>query len=299
MGHDHSHSHVHFSNGELNKKAGMLAISVATVLILVKLYAWAQTDSLSIFSSLIDSSLDIATSLINFLAITYALKPADDDHPYGHDSIEDIVGLLQSAVIFGGGLFILYEGLQRFYHPVEVVNNDLGIGIMLFSILATLGLVIIQKIIVQRTKSLVVASDSLHYTSDVLSGALIILSLYLTKNHVLSFIDPILAILIAIYISHGAIKIGKRAFDNLMDKEIPEKDKMRIIEIINANKKHNGFHDFKTRTNGNKMFIQFDLEMNGGLTLQQAHDISMEVMHAIQSEYPISEVTIHFDPEKD
>ncbi len=296
----HNHSHIHTdANGKMNLKAGMLAISVAGTLMLIKLYAWIQTDSLSIFSSLIDSSLDVATSLINFLAITYALKPADDDHPYGHDSIEDIVGLIQASFIFGGAFFILYEAMQRLHSPVVVSHNTLGINIMIFSILATLALVVVQKIIVRRTKSLVVEADSMHYVSDIFSGLLIILSLYLTKNSELSFIDPILAVLIAVYISHSAIKIGRRAFDNLMDKEIPEKDKLRVIELINANKKHNGFHDLKTRTNGNKYFIQFDLEMDGTLTLEKAHDIADEIMHAIYHEYPISEVVIHFDPKRD
>ncbi len=284
---------------KLNINAGIFAITTASLLVLLKLYAWIQTDSLSIFSSLIDSSLDVATSVINLLAIGYALKPADEDHPYGHDSIEDIVGLLQAAFISGSGFFILYEGLQRFYRPTEVMRNDLGINVMIFSVLITIALVTYQKIVVARTKSIVVESDSVHYVSDILSGILIIISLFITRNSALSFIDPLLAIIIAAYISATAYKIGKRAFDNLMNKEIDEKDKNKIIDIITANKNHNGFHQLKTRSSGTKIFIQFDLELDGELTLRQAHDISDEVMHAIMREYPNSEVIIHFDPERD
>jgi ferrous-iron efflux pump FieF len=284
---------------KLNIRAGIFAIATAGSLIALKLYAWVETDSLSIFSSLIDSSLDLATSVINLLAIGYALKPADDDHPYGHDSIEDIVGLLQAAFIFGSGFFICYEGLQRFYRPVTITNNDLGISVMIISILFTVALVTYQKITIRKTRSIVVESDSIHYVTDVLSGALIIISLLLSRSAELSFIDPVLAIAISIYIALTAFKIGKRAFDNLMNKEIDIKDKNRIIEIINSNKKHNGFHDMKTRSSGNKIFIQFDLEMDGSLSLQQAHDIAQEVMDSIMKEYKNSEVVIHFDPEKD
>ena len=297
-GHSHSHAHIH-GNGTLNKRATLFAVIMASALALLKLYAWIETDSLSIFSSLVDSSLDITTSVINMLAVGYALKPADEDHPYGHDSIEDIVGLVQASFIFCGACFILYEGFQRFLNPVEIQESSLGIYVMLISIAATVALIIYQKIVIKKTKSLVVESDSMHYVSDVLSGALIIISLYFTRNTSLSFIDPLLALGIAIYITISAYQIGRRAFDNLMDKEISQKDKEKIIEIINENKKHKGFHDFKSRSNGNKFFIQFDLEMDGNLTLKQAHDISAEVMEAITRDFPNAEVTIHFDPEND
>jgi ferrous-iron efflux pump FieF len=293
------HAHSHINHGKLNRIAGVVAISVASFLVLIKLFAWIQTDSLSIFSSLIDSSLDVATSLINFLAISYALKPADEDHPYGHESIEDIVGLVQASLIFGSAFFICYEGIQRFIDPVAVEENLLGIQIMLVSILLTTALVIYQKIIIKRTKSLVVESDSAHYVSDIFSGILIIISLFLTKNSALYFLDPLLGLLIAGFISYSAYGIGKRAFDNLMNKEISAEDKGKVIALIEANKNHNGFHDFKTRCSGNKIFIQFDLELDGNLSLQRAHDISDEVMADIMNLYPNSEVVIHFDTHKD
>ena len=170
---------------------------------------------------------------------------------------------------------------------------------MLISMAATLALVIYQRIIIARTNSLVVKADSMHYVSDILSGALIIVSLLITRNSEYSYIDPLLAMLIAAYITKNAFDIGKRAFDNLMDKEIPAADKKKILEIINNNKKHNGIHDLKTRSNGAKYFVQFDLEMNGELTLKQAHDIADEIMKDIMKDYPGAEVTIHFDPEND
>lgn len=288
----HNHSH-------LNIRAGAIAITVASFLVLLKLFAWIQTDSLSIFSSLIDSSLDVATSLINFLAIGYALKPADEDHPYGHESIEDIVGLVQASFIFGSACFICYEGIQRFIHPVAVEKNDLGIKIMLVSILLTIALVIYQKIVIRKTKSLVVESDSAHYISDILSGILIMISLFISGDSDFYFVDPLLALLIAIFISYSAYGIGKRAFDNLMNKEISAHDKAIIIDLIEANKNHNGFHNLKTRSSGNKIFIQFDLELDGDLSLQRAHDISDEIMFEIMKKYPNSEVVIHFDTHKD
>jgi ferrous-iron efflux pump FieF len=292
-----NHSNIH--NAKLNVRAGAIAITVAFFLVLIKLFAWIQTDSLSVFSSLIDSSLDVATSLINFLAIGYALKPADEDHPYGHESIEDIVGLVQASFIFGSACFICYEGIQRFIDPVAVEKNLLGIQIMLVSILLTTALVIYQKIVVKKTKSLVVESDSAHYVSDILSGILIIISLFISSNSNLHYVDPFLALIIAAFISYSAYGIGKRAFDNLMNKEISADDKGKIIALIESNKNHNGFHDFKTRCSGNKIFIQFDLELDGDLSLQRAHDISDEIMIDIMKHYPTSEVVIHFDTHKD
>lgn len=263
MGHDHAH--IPLNNGKMNMKASLIAVSVALTLLIAKIYGYRETDSVSIFSSLVDSALDIGISLINFIAIRYALKPADEDHPYGHTAIEDIVGLLQSMVIFFGCGFILAESMHRFLFPEEVKQNMLGINIMIFSIVLTFALVIYQRFTIRRTKSIVVEADSLHYTSDLLSGILIIVSLYLTENPSLNFVDPVLAVLIALYIGRDAIKIGLRAFNNLMDKEISEEDKKKIIGLIEQNKKHNGYHDLKTRHNGNKIFVQFDLEMDGDL----------------------------------
>lgn len=294
--HHHGHSHNHFGDGNLNIKAGLLAVSMASFLVLIKIYAWVQTDSLSIFSSLIDSSFDVLISLINFLAIRYAVKPADSDHPYGHTSIEDIVGLLQAAFISGSGFFICYEALQRFFQPVVVKETYAGIIVMGVSVAFTTALVIYQKIVVSKTRSLVVASDSVHYLSDILTGGLVMVSLLLAGVPGIEFIDPLIGCAIAVYISAGAIKIGRRAFNNLMDREIDEVDKKRIQEIIKAEPRVKGFHQFKTRCSGNKIFVQFDIELDNNLSLQAAHDISDEVMFAIEKEFPESEVVIHLDP---
>ncbi len=282
-----------------NILAGIFSVTLATFLVLLKLYAWVITDSLSLFSSLLDSSFDVAVSIINLLAIRYALKPADDEHPYGHESIEDIVGLLQGAFIIGSACFIFYEALQRFFKPVTVSDNTLGIIIMIISVILSIILVIYQRLIISKTHSKVVEADSVHYLSDILSGLLVIISLTFSQKLGFGYIDSIFAIIISLYISFSAFKIARRSYDNLMNKEISVEDKNRIVEIIKSNNKIFGFHNLKTRYSGSKIFIQFDIELEGSITLKAAHDISDEITHAILWEYPNTEIIIHFDYEKD
>jgi ferrous-iron efflux pump FieF len=286
-------------NSRKELSAVKLAVGTMVVLILIKVYAWLDTNSLSIFSSLIDSSMDILVSLINLFAVKYAYKPADDDHRFGHTAIEDIVGLVQSAFIFGSGVFILLESLSRFINPVEVVNQHVGITVMVISIIMTFGLVNYQNIVSKQTKSLIVQADMMHYLGDLLAGILIIVSLYLSRNPALDFVDPLLALAIAAYLAHGAYGIFRRSYDNLMDREIDDETKEKIAQALRAQEGTYGFHDLRTRTSGRKVFIQLHLEFEEGISLKKAHDRAEIAEKIVQAIVPNSEVLIHLDPHDD
>ncbi len=294
----HSHSHVH--GAELNaasmKRVTLVAVCIALFLVSLKLGGWLLTDSLSMLSSLVDSSFDVLTSLVNFFAIRYALKPADNEHRFGHNSIEDIAGFAQFAFISGSMLFIIVESIQRLASPAPIAAPETGIGIMTISIVMTTILVLYQRRVHKQTGSLIVHADSLHYLGDLLMNASIIVSLLLTSHIGWLWIDPALAIIIAVYVLWHASEIGMTAYRHLMDQEMPDEEKAIIEDIVNKTEGVHGFHALKTRYSGTKAFIQMHVDIDGSLTLHDAHKIADRLEKNLLEGFPGADVIIHEDP---
>ena len=283
--------------GRLMTYATFASLSVALVLIASKFGAWLATDSLSLLSTLIDSFLDAGASLINLLAVRRALQPADRYHRFGHGKAEPLAGLAQAAFIFGSAAFLLFEAGEWLFRPRDIENTDIGYAVMVFAILLTLVLVLFQKYVVRRTGSVAIRADSLHYQTDIMINGSVILCLFLNANLGWRYADPLFATGIAAYILWGAWRIGHGAFHLILDRELPDKDRRRIKEIVLANPGVRGLHDMRTRSSGQSVFIQLHLEMDGHLTLFEAHEIAEDVMLAVERAFPGAEVLVHEDPE--
>ena len=273
------------------------SVSVAAILICAKLGAWLFTDSVSLLSSLVDSLLDAAASLVNLFAVRSALQPADREHRFGHGKAESLAGLGQAAFIAGSGVFLLLESVERLIKPSAVERGLIGIGVMAFSILLTLVLVGFQFYVVKRTNSIAISADSLHYRIDILVNLAVIVSLFLASILGWALADPLFAILIVVYMGLGAYKILRRSLNDLMDTEIPEADRARIREIVLAHPEVRDIHDMRTRSSGPDAFIQLHIEMDRELTLMAAHEISDQVMYSVERAFPNAQVLIHQDPE--
>ena len=283
-------------NSHLNIKAILLPIVISILLIIFKSYGFSQTNSVSILASLLDSIMDVVVSLINITAVIYATKPADEDHKFGHNAIEDIVGLIQATFIATSALFIIYKAVTNFTTKQTIANNSDGILVMAISTAALFLIIIYQKITIKKTNSVIVKSDSLHYTSDILANLAIIISLILTTNPKLKLIDPILAMLIASYIIFSAYEIGKTCFDNLMDKELEEAELQEIKKTITSQEGVKDYHKLKTRRSGNRIFIQAHIELDRKLSFIKAHQITDQLEETLLNKYKNSEIIIHSDP---
>jgi len=286
----------HIDNSTYMRFATYASVSVAIILIAAKIYAWFLSGSVSIMASVVDSILDLIVSFLNLLAIRYALQPPDEEHKFGHNSAEDVAALAQSAFIAGSAIFILFAAIGKFSHPSPVTHSGIGIAVMIFSIVTTLLLVMFQKFVVKKTGSTVIEADSLHYVGDIFMNASVIIALILSSYFDFQYADPIFAIIIAIYIFRGSWKIGRLAFDKLMDKEFAPEEKKIIIDYVNSVKEAKGIHELKTRYSGIKPFIQFHLELDGNLTLKEAHDIADKIEMKLKEMFPNGEVIIHQDP---
>ena len=273
------------------------SVSVAAVLVAAKLAAWITTDSVSMLSTLVDSLLDAAVSLVSFVAVRQALQPADHEHRFGHGKAEPLAALTQAAFINGSAAFLLFEAAERFIHPRAVANSDVGIMVMIFAIALTLALVVFQRYVVRKTGSLAIDADSLHYRIDLLTNAGVIVSLLLADRLGWTIADPLFATAIAGYILWGAAKVGRQALQQVMDRELPDAERRRIRDIALAHPDVRDLHDMRTRASGTQVFIELHLEMDGSITLEAAHDIADEVMSRVEQAFPNAQVLIHQDPE--
>ncbi len=279
----------------LMKLATYASISVALILIVAKLAAWGMSGSVSLLATLVDSTLDAFASLINLFAVRHALSPADKEHRFGHGKAEAIAGLGQSAFITGSAAFLLLESGRRLMNPEPVQSYALGIWVMVFSIALTLVLLSFQKRVIAKTNSTAIKADALHYRTDVLVNASVILALWLSVEGWPGF-DALFAGGIALYILWSVWGIISEALDHLMDKELPDEDRAKIKQIVTAHNEVRGMHDLRSRRSGTATFIQLHLELDDELKLLQAHRISDEVELNIQQSYPNAEIIIHIDP---
>ncbi len=303
MGNHGHHSPIHDLKQEENQKLMKISTYITVVgvslIILAKIYGWFTTESVTILASLVDSLLDICVSIMNLLALHYALQPADHQHRFGHGKVEDIAVFSQAVFFALSGLGLIFTAVKRFFYPNDQIlsSGNLGIEILIFSIIITLIIVVFQYYVMNKAKSHIIEADSVHYITDFLANVAAIIGIVVAVHYEMPMFDSITAIAISIYIILNAVKLFRRAFNNLMDHELDESERQVIIEIIKSHNKVNGFHDLKTRYAGTKPFIQFHLELDQNMTLKEAHVIAIEVERKILDQIPNAEIIVHQDPD--
>ena len=282
----------------LNLSAGLLSVSVALTLVVAKLWALGSTGALSVAASLADSAMDLMVSLGGLAAIAYAAKPADEDHAFGHSSAEDLAALGQSLFILVSAGVIAWAAVGRLLQPVPnlVTAEGRGIAVMVLSIALTLALVLWQRRVAARTGNRVVRADSLHYMGDLIPNIGAILALGASATFGIGQIDSVVALGAAVILAVGAVRIGKGAWDALMDRRADPAMIAGIGEIAAGWPGVHGFHDLKTRTAGSKVFVNLHIELDGQQTLEEAHAIGAALRRAILKAYPQADVIIHKDP---
>jgi ferrous-iron efflux pump FieF len=280
---------------KLIKRATLSAVVVSVFLILIKLLTCWFTGSMSLFASLLDSSIDLLASGLNFFLVRYALKPADDDHTFGHGKAESLAALAQSTFIIGSATILLLSSIQSIVHPTAIESPLLGITVSAVSVIVTCILVLFQKNVIKKTNSKAIEADMLHYSSDMFMNIAVIIALFLSWYGI-TYADAGFAFFIALYIFYNACKIAYSAIQDLLDKALPESDNQKISEIIFSYPNVCGFHDLKTRQAGPVKFIQLHLELDDGMPLIKAHAIADAIEKHISREFSPATVIIHQDP---
>jgi ferrous-iron efflux pump FieF len=289
--------HLEFHHkAPLMGRAAKASVLVSGVLIVVKAIAWAMTGSVALLGSLMDSTLDLVASLVNYFAVKTAVEPPDADHRFGHGKAEAIAGLFQSSIIMGSAVFLTLESIGQLWAPNPVQRFDVGAGVSLFAIVVTAFLVAYQRKVVRETGSVAIEADSLHYQGDLLMNGAVIVALALSTYGGYAWADGLFGLLIALYIAKAATHIFKSSIDMLMDKEFSNEERENIFNIVLGNPDVKGLHDLKTRRSGLLCFIQMHIELDGDISLYDAHAIADEVEASVGEAFSSAEIIIHTDP---
>ena len=281
----------------LTRNAALASVSLALMLGGAKAFAAWKTGSVAMLGSLADSGLDLVASLVTLLGVHIAAQPADEDHRFGHGKAESLAALFQVAVITASAIAILVQAVQRLNEGDVSANADTGIAVSVFAIIATLALTTYQRHVIAQTGSVAIGADNVHYQSDLLLNAAVIVALVLEQYAGLTGADPVFGVAIALWLLFGAWRASIAAIDQLMDKEWPEEKRMRFVEVASRHPELKNLHDLRTRTSGSADFVQFHIWMDPKMTVAQAHDVVEHVENELRAEFPGTDILIHIDPE--
>ncbi len=280
----------------LVRSASIASLLVASTLIVLKYYGWVTTTSVSLLGSLADSLIDFLASVFVFVAISYSMLPADAKHRFGYGKSEGLAAFVQSLLIGISGIYVCFEAIKRLLNPSQINQPSTAIWIILVSIVLTLALVMYQKYVVKKSKSIAIESDRYHYLTDTYINLSVLFSIAITGWTRFVFIDALVGLLISGVVLYTSVTLLKKSFKILLDQEIQSEDRDRIREIALDHPKVLGFHDLRTRDTGRKYIIQFHLELDPNMSLLESHEITDEVTDNVLKLYPDSELIIHTDP---
>lgn len=287
---------INAEHARLRNRATYASVAVSVTLIALKFTAWLATGSVALLSSLIDSLLDVVAATVNLFAVRQALEPADREHRFGHGKAEPLAALGQSAFLAGGALLLVFEAISRAISPAAITHANLGIVVMVASLIIDGALVLYQRYVVAKTKSLAIGADELHFRSDLVVNTAVLVALILDRLIDAPILDPLLGGAIGLWIIISSIGLFRLSLSQLMDRELPDEDRARIREIAEAAREVTAVHDLKTRAAGPTAFIQLHLEMDGAMDLRRAHEIADGVEAQLRDAYPHAEIIIHQDP---
>jgi ferrous-iron efflux pump FieF len=278
--------------------AARLSMLAAAFLIALKTAAGFITGSISVWASLLDSTMDIFASGINYFAVRAAARPADADHAYGHGKAESLAGLFQSIVIAASGIFLIVESIRRIINLNQTSSEGIGIITMVIAVIVSIALVIRLRRVARETGSPALHADAMHYMTDIYSNLSALIALVIIGLTPWQIADPLISILIALYILWSAVAVGRESIDALMDRRLPLKVDRKVAEIVSRYRDQGvlGFHDLRTRRSGSQKFIDLHLEVKRDMRLQEAHDVTVRVLRAIEAEIPRARAHIHTDP---
>jgi cation diffusion facilitator family transporter len=270
---------------------------VAVVLVALKFAAWLATGSIALLSSAIDALVDTASSLVTFAGVRYAERPPDQNHRFGHGKGEAIAGFTQATFLAGAALVLAFQSVERLAFPQKVTHLDLGLVVVLASLIAAGGLVLLQTWVVRETGSTAIAADRAHYLTDVAVNLAVLAAFGVTRLTGWERADPAFAFAISGYILWNGYKIAIYVLEQLLDRELPDEERDRIRGAALACPNVLGVHDLRTRHAGDRTFVEFHLEVDGRFTVERGHTICDESEAAVRRLFPATvEVTAHLEP---
>jgi len=278
------------------RRAALTSVTVALLLGALKAWAALKTGSVAVLASLADSLLDLVASLVTLGGVRWAMQPADAEHRFGHGKAEALAALFQVGVIAVSAFAILLRAIERLSTDQTSTDPEYGIGVSIVAFVLTLALTSYQRSVIRRTRSVAIGADHVHYQSDLLLNGAVIVALVLEGYLGLAGADPLFGIAIAFWLMFGAWRASVEAINQLMDREWPEEKRRRLVEVACGLSGFERLHDLRTRTSGNRDFVQFHIWVDPDMSVAAAHDVVEALERALADEFPGIEVLIHLDP---
>ena len=280
-------------------RSGAVKLSLIVIIGLVglKVGVGVITGSLSVLAQAADSFLDLLAVSITFFAIRIAIKPADGEHPFGHGKVENIAAVVQAVLIFTAGGSIIYSAVRRIITGSTVALTEAGIGVMLVSIIASIFLSRHLHKVSQATDSVALQANARNIATDVYSAAAVLAGLIVVRFTGLSIIDPIIALLVALFIFKVAYDVLRKSFGGLIDAKLPEAEENIIrSSILEHDYALVGFHNLRTRKSGNQRHVDLHIVMPKGASVDDAHRICDHLEQDIGDKLRHTDVIIHIEP---
>lgn len=275
-------------------KTARLSIISNSSLIVMKFLAGLLSGSVSILSEAIHSGMDLLAAIIAFFSVKVSDTPPDKEHPYGHGKVENISGVIEAILIFVAAIWIIYEAIHKIFKPEPVDNLALGVAVMAVS--AIVNILVSRKLyrVAKKTDSIALEADALHLKTDVYTSAGVAIGLLLIWLTGWTFLDPVIAIGVALLILKESYNLLQHAFSPLLDASLSEEENRIIREEIA--KYSFSFHNLRTRKSGHYRFADVHLEMPENMELRDVHRICDEIEDRIMKKIDHIEVNIHVEP---
>lgn len=283
-----------------SSKIAFLSVVSNSFVVLLKIIVGFFTGSVSIISEAIHSLLDLAASIIAFFSVRISNRPADKEHPYGHGKVENISGTIETLLIFVAGIWIIYECIHKLINPASIKLPLLGITVMLIGAIINF---IVSKIVGRTAKkinSVAMKSNALHLLTDVYTSLGVAISLFIVNLTGWTFLDPIIGIVLAIFIMFEAFKLLKESFPPLLDARLTANEEKSILQVIESYKnEYIEFHDFRTRRSGPEEYVDFHLVVSSNKNIESAHELCDRIEKDIQALFKRAHILIHLEPENE
>ena len=281
---------------DLTRRVTSLSVATAVVLVAAKTAAWLASGSVALLASLADSGLDLLASLITLYAVRYAVAPPDAEHRFGHGKAEAFASLMQGGLVFASAALIGREAIVGIMDPKPIAAGGWAITVMGLSVALTLGLITVQSWVLKRTRSVAVAGDRAHYAADLASNIAAMAGIAGAALLGLAWLDAAAGLLVAAWLLWGAIGVFREAGNQLMDHELPEDDRARIIALMKQDPRIQDVHQLRTRASGPYVHIQMHADLDPDSTLAAAHDALVAAENRVLAAFPAADIIIHPDP---
>ena len=257
----------------IKNASARVTLAVAVILVAAKLAAWLVTGSMALMASAVDALVDTGASLVTLVGIRYAGRPPDREHRFGHGKGEAVAAFTQASFLAGAALVLAFQSVQRLFFPLRLAFLPVGASLIAVSLVAACGLVAMQSRVVRETGSTAIAADRRHYLSDIAVAGAALLALGVTHWTGWTRADPAFALVISAYMSWSAYTIARDALGQLLDQELSNDDRRRIKETVRACAGVRDIHDLRTRFSGDRTFVEYHLEVDPALSVNEGHAI--------------------------